>query len=168
MKKNKVLIGKILKAHGIKGEMKLSNRDSSSSLSIGCELYFEGCEIGRKIIGLKGFHDSLIKVEGIENRNDADEFVGLNAYVLTGSLPDTSSEEFYFHRILNFSLINSSTLSNLGVILKYYNNGAHTIAVVRSTEGSLLDIPFIEGSIKEIDYKNKRIVMEVNEGLLNL
>ena len=168
MKKNRVLIGKILKAHGIKGEMKLSNRDSSSSLSIGCELYFEGSEIGRKVIGLKGLHDSLIKVEGIESRNDADQFVGSNVYVLTDSLPGTSSDEFYYHRILNFSLISSSSLSNLGVILKYYNNGAQIITVVRSTEGKLIDIPLIEGSIKEIDYNNKRIVMEVNEGLLNL
>ena len=168
MKKNWVLIGKILKSHGIKGEMKLSNRDSSSSLTIGCELYFEGSEIGRKVIGLKGINDSLIKVEDIESRNDADQFVGSNVYVLTESLPGTSSEEFYFHRILNFSLINSNSLSNLGVILKYYNNGAQTIAVVRPAEGKLIDIPLIKGSIKEIDYKNKRILMEVNEGLLNL
>ena len=124
--------------------------------------------VGRKVTGLKGLHDSLIRVEGIENRNNADQLVGLKVFVSTDSLPDTSSDEFYFHRILNFSLISASTLSDLGVILKYYNNGAHTIAVVQSGEGGLLDIPLIEGSIKEINYQDKRVVVKVNEGLLNL
>ncbi len=68
---------------------------------------------------------------------------------------------------LNLEVINISTNEAIGVITDVNETNANQILIVENDEFSL-PIPNIKEVVKNIDFKNKKIYIEVIEGLLDL
>ena len=168
MSKKWVYIGQFTKSHGLKGELKLSNRDNYSSLVPNIILSIGDHNNSYKIDSIRGANKEILKLDGINSIEEGSSLIGKKVFALTSSLPELKEDEYYLAKVVSFDLISSSSRKNIGKIKMFYNNGAHFIAVVEDSSSNEFDIPLIEGSIKKIDYSKKLVIADVNEGLLSL
>ena len=56
---------------------------------------------------------------------------------------------------------------NLGEIIDILTPGANDVWVIKGEEGKEILIPYIEDVVKQIDITNKKVNIEVMEGLIN-
>lgn len=169
--KDLISIGEITKPQGIRGEFRLRLSLIPLDLfSILEEIYIqypqgkmESFSIERSRIQ-KNF--IVVKLEGIDTRNQSEELRGCLVYILEEDLPALSDGEFY-----DFELIGLSVFTNkeiwIGKLEEVLHLPANDVYVVRNEEGKEYWIPAIDDVILEIDFDNEKIIIFPMEGLLD-
>ncbi len=109
----------------------------------------------------------IIKFNQVKDRNQAEDLKGLIVQIpkellMTGS----DEEEFYYHKIMGFTLYDQNK-KVCGTVSSHYNNSAHDILVLENDHPSK-EVPFINEWIKNIDFDKKEIHMELPDGLFDL
>jgi 16S rRNA processing protein RimM len=167
-----ICVGKILRAHSLKGELFLFLFTGS------WDWYKPGLQVGLgqtqdsipplflKIESLKPHKDGLIlRLEGISDRNQSENlskhFLFIEKSVLTaevGELP-------YLYEFLGFEVFNKD--QPIGHITNFSSNGAQDLLVV-TNEKKTYEIPFVANFILDTCYQKKMIWMSLPNGLLDL
>ena len=162
-----VSIGKVVKPHGIKGELKffLYNEDSNI-LSLDIKIWFRINSLLKSfnLLGSKG-SGKIFKLESINNRNDAELLRGKEFFVLRSDLPDLEDGNFYLNDIINFVLFNE--VNEVGLILDVLLLPSANYILVSYNNKDVL-IPVLEEYIKFFDFDEKKVIMKNIEGFLNL
>lgn len=167
---NYVLLGKITKAHGIKGELKVRayscNPESitrfkqlflvSSSGSISPVYDVERARCANK--------EAIILLRGVTDRTTAETLCGTGVLVSKDKLPDLGDEEFYLHELEGLEVQTESGLV-VGTVASFFHNGMHDLLVVRSGKQEIL-IPLIPGIIRSRD--KEKLVIAPPPGLLEI
>ena len=73
---------------------------------------------------------------------------------------------FYFHEIIGCEVFDENSKS-LGEVVEILTPGANDVWVIKAENGKEILIPYIEDVVKKIDVANKRIDIEVMEGLID-
>lgn len=125
--KKTICIGKILSAHGVKGLVKIKSfAESPENLST-YDMYNHA---GTKKINIeiKSKHKGLIvaSIEGVNDRNAAEELTGLDLYINRDRLPKTQEEEFYINDLINMNVYSTED-ELLGTVKSVQNFGAGDI-----------------------------------------
>ncbi|MDO8885364.1 ribosome maturation factor RimM [Candidatus Oleimmundimicrobium sp.] len=169
MKPTFLTIGKIVGAHGLRGEVKiLSLTDFPARFKAGLSVYIypPSPEIDKlKIEWTKGTSKNIIlKFNGVDNRKDAEKLKGLLLQVLEENACSLPKGTYWQHEIIGLKVI---TLNKkfIGYITEIIKTGSNDVYVVKF-KGKEKFIPAIKDVVKEIDLKNKRMVIEPLEGLL--
>jgi 16S rRNA processing protein RimM len=150
-------IGRIGKAHGLRGEVvvdAISNRDER--FLPGSALYLSGVSTA---IATSRRHQNrwLVRFEGIEDRNAAEALRGI---VVTGdALESLPENEVWVHDLIGSS-VSDRAGTDLGTVVAVEANPAHDILVTE--EGVLIPIVFV------VERNAGRIVVDLPEGLLQL
>ncbi len=158
-----ICLGKIVAAHGIKGEVKVKSFTSNPK---------DICAYGKLSdkTGLKffapqfvGFSKELlrIKVNGINNRNDAEALVGTELYIERKKLPDLHENTFYQADLIGLKVyekVKSDT--PIGEVVGIYNFGAGDILEIRFHFAKQPEmIPFTDQYVSEINVKEGFILL---------
>jgi 16S rRNA processing protein RimM len=150
-------IGRIGKAHGLRGEVvvdAISNRDER--FLPGSVLYLSGAATA---IATSRRHQNrwLVRFEGIEDRSAAEALRGI---VVTGdALESLPENEVWVHELIGLS-VSDRAGTDLGTVVAVEANPAHDILVTE--EGVLIPIVFV------VERNAGRIVVDLPEGLLQL
>jgi 16S rRNA processing protein RimM len=150
-------IGRIGKAHGLRGEVvvdAISNRDER--FLPGSVLYLSG---NATAIATSRRHQQrwLVRFEGIEDRTAAEALRGI---VVTGdALGSLPENEVWVHELIGSS-VSDRAGTDLGTIVAVEANPAHDILVTE--EGVLIPIVFV------VERDAGRVVVDLPEGLLQL
>lgn len=196
------IVGKVKSAHGLKGELNillfagradwLDRVNAPGALQV---RFIEAPHAGRlsltelkavsqaeslrasnerdRAARIKPFKSGLIaRLDGVENRNQAEEFEGklfaIPAELLVG-------EEEYFLAELEGYLVIDQRLGEIGLIEDFGSNGAQDLLLVRHLgTGRIVEIPFVGAWVASIDQPSEsgdrigNIRMEVPEGLIEL
>lgn len=131
--KNRVSIGRIVAAHGIKGEVKLrpegigveqlqkckaaENRDATRNFEF-------------KVLGMASSNVRL-KIKGIDDRNAAEAMIGTELFVQHSSLPKLAEEEFYLADLVDLPVYLHSLDHKIGQVVGLLNFGAGEIIEIR-------------------------------------
>ena len=149
-------VGKIVNTHSLKGEVKvISSTDfEEERFKKGNKLLItRGNQLIREVI-VESYRNHknflLVKFEGI----DSDE---------VGKLEEN---EFYFHEIIGCQVFDEND-RNLGEIIDILTPGANDVWVIKGENGKEILIPYIEDVVKKIDITNKKVNIEVMEGLID-
>ena len=166
-KEKLVSVGKVVKPHGIKGDLKffLYNKDSNI-LSYDIKVWFEIDKIFKSfsLVSSKG-SGKIFKLESINSRNDAELLRGKEFFVLRSDLPDLEDGNFYLNDIINFVLFNE--VNEVGLILDVLLLPSANYILVSYNNKDVL-IPVLEEYIKFFDFDEKKVIMKNIEGFLNL
>lgn len=184
--KDKVHVGKVIDAHGIKGDIYclVFSGDSSwisklKSLNLRCEKNEQTKDeffVVRKIKAFKkGF---IVSLEAFGDRNRAESFKGCEVWVDSSLFISKNGESLYLSELLNFRIVDE-VLGEIGTIKSFSSNAWQDLLVVSSSYKSnevdknqllnrLIEIPFVKEFVTNIDYKNKYIYMSLPEGLLDI
>ena len=157
MSTDRLEIGRIGKAHGLRGEVvvdAISNRDER--FLPGSVLYLSGQATA---IATSRRHQNrwLVRFEGIEDRTAAEALRGI---VVTGdALESLPENEVWVHELIG-STVSDRAGTDLGTVVAVEANPAHDILVTE--EGVLIPIVFV------VERAAGRVVVELPEGLLQL
>ncbi len=166
---NLLLIGKVVKPHGIRGWLKIkSYSESTTTFSRAGKVYL--LKAGRleewELTAVKPHKGHfLIELKGIEDRNKAEEYRNADVYIDKGVLKKEEGEFFWYELIgIKVYLISGKYL---GTIKHIFRTGSNDVYVVEEKEREYL-IPAIEDVVKEIDLDSGKMLIEPIDGLLEL
>ena len=150
-----VLIGKVTKAHGIRGELKLvpySGDSKSITRHKSLTLITTASEIlpSRAVRKCRpGSKAAIVLLEGVSNRNQAEELAGYGVLVPKAALPLLQEEEFYLHELEGLE-VETVEGHHIGMVDAFFDNGSQEILVVKKGRQEFL-IPLIPGIIVKRD-----------------
>ncbi len=169
-----VLIGKILKPHGIKGEVKVEfySEDPEYMLDVPSliisphQTYCEGKEAKLEKIR---YHKKawLSKFSTINNRNEAEAIRGWYVYIASSYLPPLEEGEYYVKDIIGMEVwtIDGVLVGTLENIIYGIQD---TYEVVHPNTGKVNLIPAVDEFVKEIDFDKNKITIKPIEGMIEL
>lgn len=166
--RDQVLVGVIVGAHGIKGEVKLKSF-TSDPLSIGRYGPLQSSSGQQfEISKLKAAKDDFIaSLKNVNHRNEAETLKGIELFVSREKLPKLKTHEAYAHDLMGLDVVleNGTTLGKLVGMPNYGAGDLLEVAVDGSSETVL--IPFTNAFVPQEDFSGGRIIVNLPEGYLD-
>jgi 16S rRNA processing protein RimM len=166
-----LVVGRIGRAHGIKGEVTVEVRtdEPEQRLGPGSVLATEPASAGPLTIETGRVHSGrlLLRFEGVKDRTGAEALRNtlLIAEVDPTELPE-DPEEFYDHQLMDLDVVTVDGTA-VGRISEISHLPYQDLLVVKRPDGSEVMIPFVEEIVPEIDLEEQRAVINPPPGLLD-
>lgn len=161
----KVLIGKIVNAVGLKGEIKVYNYSDG----IGIYEHVNALYVGDRIFNVQNVRLQknmvVLKLDGIDDRDGAEKAKGGFVYVTEDDLPELPKGEHYVRDIIGMEVYLEDG-SRLGVMKDVIQNTAQDIFEVETDEGRQVLIPKVPDFVRDIDAHRRIITVRLIEGML--
>ena len=117
-----------------------------------------------------GKESFIISLEGIKNRNDADNLKKYKLLVKSNDMPKLKDNEFHLNQLLDLhvKLFVEGEIKIIGKVVDLITekNNLLVIRLVQNNKDVL--IPFVKEIVTTIDKKNKFLVINPPQGLLDL
>jgi 16S rRNA processing protein RimM len=153
MKSDFLLIGKVAKAHGLRGQVKVhSYATSYESFFAGRTLYLsQGEEMKALLISEVKTqpHSLLLHFQGLDNRRQAEGLCGSSLYLKEKDLPSLPDGEYYWYQLIGSCVYNHQGRF-LGVLEEIFSTPAHDIWVIRNGKNELF-LPAVEDVVISVD-----------------
>ena len=164
-------LGKIVKKYSFKGELlvKLDTDDPSIYTKMESVFIDKNKSLIPFFIELSSLHKSTllrVKFEDIDSEEDADKLLKSELYLPLEFLPQLTGNKFYYHEIVGFEAEDLSF--GLVGIVKGVNDTTNQAILEIDRNGSEILIPLIDDFIKSVDREQKKIILEVPEGLIDI
>ena len=164
-------LGKIAKKFSFKGEV-LAYLDTDEpelyqdleSVFVECDkhlipFFIEECSLHK--------NDFLrIRFEEVTTEQEADVLIGNHLYLPLDTLPKLKGNKFYYHEVIGF-VIEDKRLGIIGEIQSINDSSAQPLFEVLNGSVEIL-IPMIDQFLLKIDRENKKVVMDLPEGLVEM
>ena len=162
----KISIGKITSAVGLKGEVKVYNYSDSADIYRSTESIYVGDEL-RKIQNVRTQKNMVIlKLEGIDDRNAAEKARGSELFITEADLPELPEGQFYVRDLIGMTVIAAENGTEIGEVRDVIQNTAQDIFDVKTSEGKQVLIPKVPEFIIDIDAETRTIKVKLIEGLI--
>ncbi len=163
-------IGKIINTHGIKGEVKVKQiSDFSERFDLGSTVYVineQGESVPLLIDGCRTQQDLLLlHFKGYDTIESVEVLKGNNLMIEEAQLTELAEHEYYYYEIIG-CMVYTMEGEEIGKIESILSPGANDVWVVQTREDKEILIPYIENVVKNIDVQNKRVEIELIEGLI--
>jgi len=164
-------LGKIAKKFSFKGEVLIYLDTDEPELYENMESVF--VEFNKNLVPFFIENSSLhkndflrVQFEDVDSEEEADRLIGCEIYLPLNMLPKLEGNKFYFHEVIGFE-IEDKRLGVFGKIVSINDTTAQPLFEVLNGEVEML-IPMIDHFLVEIDRKNKKVVMDLPEGLVEM
>lgn len=163
----KIKIGKIVNAVGLKGEVKVYNYSDSE------EVYERTPEIyaGDKLLQVQNVRMQknmvILKLSGIDDRNAAEAAKRTELFITEADLPELPEGQFYIRDLIGME-VEEQGGSFHGVVTDVLQNTAQDIFEVKRDDGKTVLIPKVDAFVQKIDGKERLITVTLIEGLTDL
>ncbi len=164
-------LGKIAKKFSFKGEVLVYLDTDEPELYENMESVF--VEFNKDLVPFFIENSSLhkndflrVQFEDVDSEEEADSILGCAVYLPLNMLPKLEGNRFYFHEVIGFE-VEDKRLGVVGVIASINDSTAQPLFEVLNGEVEIL-IPMIDHFLVEIDRKNKKVVMDLPEGLIEM
>ncbi|MDD6310962.1 MAG: ribosome maturation factor RimM [Firmicutes bacterium] len=162
----KILIGQIVNAVGLKGEVKVYNYSDSIEIYETTESIYVG-DVIRKIEGVRRQKNMVIlKLEGINDRNAAERSKGTDIYITDADLPELEEGEFYVRDLIGMSVaLEDGTV--IGTMTDVIQNTAQDVFEFEKVDGGKAMIPRVPEFVIDINAETRIITVRLIEGLID-
>ena len=167
-------VGKIVNTQGIRGEVRVISKTDFSE-----ERYKKGNELflfqeNKKPISLivkshrKHKNFDILSFEEHPNINDVEKYRDGILKITKDQQGELEENAFYYHEIIGLEVFDEEGVS-LGTIKEILTPGANDVWVIGQNKKGQKDIliPYIESVVRKVDVANKRVDVEIPEGLID-
>ena len=166
-----VSVGKILNFHGIKGEAKVgfSQNRQDFVLSLKSVYVKNGHDYKELVITSSRLNNKflIIKFDGIDSIDELLEYKGSLLFVKEETIRENLEEdEFLIDELVGMGVYDIETGKSLGFVIGVSNNGATDLLSVKTNTKHISLIPFVKAIVPDVNIKEKKIVINNIEGLL--
>jgi 16S rRNA processing protein RimM len=167
-----VAVGRVLRAHGVQGEVVvLVLSDVPDRVAPGRRLLLtrEGTRKGEpaRTVTVESArpHKSglLVRLEGVGDRDRADELRGAWLEVLRSEVPEPPAGTYYHFQLVGCRCFDNG--QDLGEVVELLEDGGGLLLIVADGERRL-PVPFVERFLKGVDVAAGRIDLELPPGLI--
>ena len=165
-----ISVAKVLNFHGINGEFKLGfTKGKEVQIQNLKEVYFsvDGNYIPYEVSNVR-FHKqfAIMKLKEFNNINEILKFKGENLYVPRIVVESNLEKDEYLIDDLIGSEVFNQNEQKIGVVNSVEENAAGSLLSVATTNKKNCLVPFINQFVTKVDTKNKIIVINEIEGLI--
>jgi 16S rRNA processing protein RimM len=157
---DRLCIGVVVGAHGVRGAVRIKpfTEDPADLTAYGPLTTETGQKWRLKGASVDGKGVVTAKIDGVEDRTQADALKGAKLYIERGALPEAEEDEFYIADLIGLAA-ESLTGEKLGMVKAVFDFGAGEIVEVAGEQGSIL-VPFTKAAVPVVDIKAKRVVID--------
>lgn len=156
-----IYVGNIVNTHGIKGEVKIISNIKHKKL-----VFKKKNKIiiddNQLIINSYRVHKNfdMITFEGINDINDVLKYKGKKVYIERNEIDESI--------LFDDDYIGLDVYSDryIGKVIEVFNNQFQDILIVKNDDKNYM-IPIVDEFIKDVDLKNKKILIKEIEGLID-
>ncbi|MFE6059018.1 ribosome maturation factor RimM [Streptomyces sp. NPDC056431] len=166
-----LVVARIGRAHGIKGEVTVEVRTDEPELRLGpgAVLRTDPASAGPLTIETGRVHSGrlLLRFEGVRDRNAAEALrnILLIAEVDPTEMPE-EEDEYYDHQLMDLDVVLADG-TEIGRITEISHLPSQDLFIVECPDGTELMIPFVESIVTEIDLEEQRAVIDPPPGLID-
>ncbi len=159
------IVGEVMGAHGQEGAMRVRiMTEFPDRFNRGAQLFIEGQPYIVAAAQLsKG--TAILRLTGVDTPEIASSFHGKHLEIPASGRKVLPAGRYYHHDIIGIEVFTDTGIS-LGKVSDILNTGSNDIYIVSNGDTETL-IPAIRDVVKEINLEQKRLTIEVIEGLLN-
>ena len=162
-------IGRVARPHGLRGELRIELHWSESGALLdvdAVELERNG-EANRRLRvehARRSNRAILLKLEGIDDRNAADELRGARVRVSRALLPELGAGEFYLSDLVGARVVAPD--GDVGEVIEVRVHPSVDCLVIRGPEGSVLEQPLAPPWIERVDTAAGLVELVSRDGLV--
>ncbi|WP_432478964.1 ribosome maturation factor RimM [Nocardioides sp. GXQ0305] len=171
-----VVVGRIGKPHGIRGEVTVDVRtdEPDRRYTVGATLRAEpprgaaGRPTALTVAGTRWHRGVLLaRFEELSDRDAAEAARGtvLHALIDADARPE-DPEEFYDHQLVGLAAVDVAGVP-LGEVVALVHGGAQDLLSVRTPDGREALVPFVAALVPEVDLTGRRVVIDDRPGLVS-
>lgn len=164
-------LGKIVRKHSFKGEVVIKLDTDEPEIYQKMESVF--VNLGNNLIPffiqeslLQKGNQLRVRFEGIESEEDAESILKADIYLPLTLLPKLTGNQFYYHEIIGFSVIDE-TYGDIGIVTGVNDTTAQALFEVQK-EGRQILVPMIDEFILEVDRDQKKLHLKTPQGLIEM
>lgn len=165
---NSIIIGEVVKAQGIQGEIKVypitddpTRYKQLKKVTLSDGRVSTSFRINSVRIDPKGM--VFLNLEGITTREDAEKYRGYTVEVDRSQVVPLK-ERWYYFELEGMKVYEDDIM--LGVLTKVIATGANDVYVVKGAEREIL-VPALKSVVKNVDVPGKRMDVALPPGLLD-
>ncbi len=164
----KICVGMIAGAHGVRGLVRLrSFTEEPGSITAYGEL---SDETGKRIFEVElksSLNDHFIAaIDGVNDREAADELRGTKLYVPRARLPKARKGEYYETDLVGLKAQDKNG-KDFGAVLAVHNYGAGTFLEIGQGRKDSFMLPFTNAFVPEVEIEAGHVTIEPPEGWLD-
>lgn len=164
-----VVIGRIGRAHGVRGEVSIESRtdEPDRRYAPGAVLLTDPPAAGPLTVSAVRSHGDrlLVSFEEVADRGTAE---GLRGVLLTVEADPAAAppdpDEFYDHQLIGLRV--EADGAEVGEVARVLHHPAHDVLVVRRSSGGEAMVPFVADLVPEVDVASGRLTVANRPGLL--
>lgn len=165
-----ISIGKILNFHGIQGEAKVGFSKNQEDFLKNLKLVYVKNDAGYVKLEISNVrfnkNFALMKFKEINSINDLIPYKGCLIYVEREIIRENLNEdEFLVKELTGLEAVDLKD-KKIGVVIGVSNNGINDLISIKSKTKKVSLVPFVKELVPEVDIKNKKIVINNIEGLI--
>jgi 16S rRNA processing protein RimM len=166
-----LVVARIGRAHGIKGEVTVEVRTDEPELRLGpgAVLTTDPASAGPLTIATGRVHSGrlLLRFEGVSDRTGAEALRNtlLIAEIDPEELPE-GEDEYYDHQLIDLDVVTADG-TEVGRITEISHLPTQDLFIVERPDGSEVMIPFVEEIVSEIDLEEQKAVITPPPGLID-
>ncbi|UCE81938.1 MAG: 16S rRNA processing protein RimM [Deltaproteobacteria bacterium] len=159
-------IGKVVKAHGLKGHLKvIPYGETLFSLSAGEKItayLSDGTSLSLTVVEVRPHQKAFLFLSGeISTVEEARRLAGAELCVHPSRLPPTVEDEFYWFQLIGLEVV-STDGRVLGTIEEIIETGSNDVYVVRLANEEIL-VPAIQQVVREVDLQKRQMTVDLPE-----
>ena len=170
-------VGFITSCHGINGQVKVKSLSDFEErfLKPGIRWLQKENELPKKIDLISGFKQPgkgtfILKFQGINTRNNAEQFKKFKILVKTNKLPELKKEEYHLLELINLEVktLENDELKKIGKVINLENEKNNLLVIRLFKNQKKVLIPFVKEIVPIVDIKNNFLIINPPNGLLEL
>ncbi|MCP4725829.1 MAG: 16S rRNA processing protein RimM [bacterium] len=162
-------IGKIVKVHGLKGQVIVKTYSGNAdNVDLGSEVYVIGSDFEKilTICSVQSVKSNFrIGLDEVKNRDSAEKLIGMEICVPEESLKMLSENNYYVFDLIGCRIIDEEE-KEYGTVNEVINNPANDLLQIKKNKKEYL-VPMIKEIVKKIDLENKQIIIKPMDGLFD-
>lgn len=162
-----VRIGRVVKPHGIHGELVVAPEgDTLAGLEAGTQVHLDSESETRRVLALRPHQRRLlVTLEGICDRTAAELVRGAQLMVDAGELAQLGEGEVWVDDLIGYRALLPDG-ATLGIVHEVLSAGGRDLLEIEMRKSTVL-IPMVREWLVEIDTEKRRIVLDLPDGLVD-
>lgn len=162
------IVGKIINSHGIKGEVKVypltHDIERFSTLKIG---YLGEEKLKVEIQNVK-YHKGIVilKFKEFDDINQILKFKDMDIYVDEANKIVLPKDHYFIYDLINCQVfdISGNNLGYISNVIQAASNDVYVVSDIPNNKEYL--IPVVKQFVKQVDIKNKKVIIDPIEGMI--
>jgi 16S rRNA processing protein RimM len=169
-----LVVGRVVKAHGITGELVVEVRtdDPDTRFAPGGTLRGLSRSGAERTYAVQSVREHggrlLLRLAGVVDRNTAEDLRGTVFVVDTADLPPIEDpDEYYDHQLEGLRVLTTGGVP-VGTVAEVLHTAAGELLAVRTEDGREVLVPFVGAIVTSVSMTDQNIVIDPPEGLLEI